>query len=97
LEELLEAYWQGLMEPIHFFPLSSWAYAEALSKGKEPEEALKSARNKWEGSDFNRGEIEDFYYQVCFEHAEPLDGEFEELSKRIFEPLIECEEKTKNV
>jgi len=25
-----------------------------------------------------------------------LDEEFEELSKSIFEPLIECEEKTKN-
>jgi exodeoxyribonuclease V gamma subunit len=96
LKDLLEAYWQGLMEPIHFFPLSSWAYAEALAKGKEPEEALRAARNKWEGSDFNRGEIEDSYYQVCFEHADPLDGEFEELSKSIFEPLIECEEKSKN-
>jgi exodeoxyribonuclease V gamma subunit len=93
LKDLLEAYWQGLMGPIHFFPLSSWTYAEALAKGKEPEQALKSARNKWEGSDFNRGEIEDSYYQVCFEHADPLDGEFEELSKSIFDPLIECEEK----
>ena len=96
LKDLLEAYWQGLIEPIHFFPLSSWAYAEALAKGKDPDQALKSARNKWEGSDFNRGEIENSYYQVCFEHADPLDEEFEELSKSIFEPLIECEEKTKN-
>ena len=96
LKDLLEAYWQGLIEPIHFFPLSSWAYAEALAKGKDPDQALKSARNKWEGSDFNRGEIENSYYQVCFEHADPLDEEFEELSKSIFEPLIECEEKIKN-
>jgi exodeoxyribonuclease V gamma subunit len=96
LKDLLEAYWHGLMEPIHFFPLSSFAYAEALGKGKEPDQALKSARNTWEGSDFHRGEMEDAYYQVCFEHAEPLDGEFEELSKSIFEPLIGCEEKIKN-
>jgi len=48
LKDLLEAYWQGLIEPIHFFPLSSWAYAEALAKGKDPDQALKSARNKWE-------------------------------------------------
>jgi exodeoxyribonuclease V gamma subunit len=96
LKDLLEAYWQGLIEPIHFFPLSSWAYAEALAKGKNPDQALKSARNTWEGSDFNRGEIEDSYYEVCFEHTDPLDEEFEELSKKIFEPLIECEEKIKN-
>jgi exodeoxyribonuclease V gamma subunit len=96
LKDLLEAYWQGLMEPIHFFPLSSWAYVEALSKGKDPDQAMNAARNKWEISDFNHGEFEDPYFQVCFEHADPLDGEFEELSKSIFEPLIECEEKIKN-
>jgi exodeoxyribonuclease V gamma subunit len=96
LQDFLEAYWRGLMEAIHFFPLSSWAYAEALGKGKEPDQALKSARNKWEGSDFNRGEMEDSYYQVCFEHTDPLDEEFEEVSKNIFEPLIGCEEKIKN-
>ncbi len=97
LKSLLETYWQGLMKPIHFFPVSSWAYAEALAKGKDPDQALKTARNNWEGNDFLRGEIEDPYFQVCFEHADPLDEEFEELSKGIFEPLIGCEEKTKNV
>ncbi|MBP1723655.1 MAG: helicase/exodeoxyribonuclease gamma subunit, partial [Deltaproteobacteria bacterium] len=96
LKDLLEAYWQGLMEPIHFFPLSSWKYAEEMAKGKGPDQALRSARSIWEGSDFNRGEIEDAYYQVCFQHADPLDKEFKKLSKSIFQPLIECEEKIKN-
>ncbi len=96
LKDLLEVYWQGLIEPIHFFPLSSWKYVEELAKGKDPDQALKSARNTWEGSGFNRGEIEDSYCQVCFEHADPLDGEFEELSKSTFDPLIGCEEKIKN-
>jgi exodeoxyribonuclease V gamma subunit len=96
LKDLLVGYWQGLIRPIHFFPLSSWKYVEELKKGKEPDQALKSARSTWEGNDFVRGEIKDSYYQLCFEHADPLDEDFEELSKTIFDPLIECEEKIKN-
>jgi exodeoxyribonuclease V gamma subunit len=93
VKDLLEIYWQGLREPIHFFPVSSWVYAEALSKGKESEQALEAARGKWEGSDFKRGESKDLNYQVCFEHADPLDEEFEKLSKMVFDPILRCEEK----
>jgi hypothetical protein len=64
-----------------------------LSKGKESEQALKAAGEKWEGSDFNRGESEDLNYRVCFEHADPLDDEFERRSKMVFDPILGCEEK----
>ena len=94
LQDLIEAYWQGLMKPIPFFPRSSWEFVESLAKGKD--QARQSARNKWRGSDFSPGEGEDPYFQVCFEHGDPLNEEFEEWSKKIFEPLISCEEKIKN-
>ena len=97
LKDLLEIYWQGLKKPIHFFPRSSWIYAERLSKGKEKQEALNQAAKEWEGNDFSRGEVEDSYFQVCFEHADPLDEEFERLSKMVFDPVLRCEEKIKNV
>ena len=96
LQDLIEAYWQGLMKPIHFFPRSSWEFVDSLAKGKEQEQARQSARNKWKGNDFSPGEGEDPYYQVCFENGDPLNEAFEELSKKIFEPLISCEEKIKN-
>ncbi len=96
LQDLIEAFWQGLMKPIPFFPLSSWEFAESLAKGKEPEQARQSARNKWKGNDFSRGEGEDPYFQLCFDHGDPLNEEFEEWSTKIFEPLISCEEKIKN-
>ncbi len=96
LTDLLNAYWEGLMKPIHFFPFSSWKYSEELSKGKDRRQAMTPARSIWEGNDFSRGEIEDSYYQVCFEHGNPLDEEFERLSKIVFRPLIDCEEKIKN-
>jgi exodeoxyribonuclease V gamma subunit len=96
LKDLLETYWQGLKRLTHFFPVSSWGYAEARGKGKDPAEALQSAMGEWEGNDFKQGEKKDVYYQLCFEYVEPLNEEFEELSQEVFEPLIACEEKTKN-
>jgi len=93
LEELLHVYRQGLTEPIHFFPRSSFAYAEALyRKGKEPGEALRAARKEWEGSDFGgMAESRDPYFRLCFKHTDPLDEPFEELAKKIFQPLMERE------
>jgi exodeoxyribonuclease V gamma subunit len=93
LAELLRIYWQGLIEPIHFFPRSSFAYAEALyRKKKDPGEALSSARKEWEGSDFGgMAESRDPYFLLCFKHTDPLDEAFEELAKNIFQPLMTCE------
>jgi exodeoxyribonuclease V gamma subunit len=93
LAELLRIYRQGLTGPIHFFPRSSFAYAEALHRKKQdPGEALIAARKKWEGSDFGgMAESGDPYFLLCFKHTDPLDEAFEELAKKIFQPLMECE------
>ncbi len=90
LGRLLEIYWQGLIMPIHFFPESSWEYANrALEKNKPDEEATKSARLQWLGSEYSRGESEDLYYQLCFSKTDPIDEEFKALSIEIFKPIIE--------
>jgi exodeoxyribonuclease V gamma subunit len=93
LMDLLELYWRGLQKPVPFFPHTSWVYAEALWKKKKKTEALKISRGVWEGSDFNRGEDQDPYYQVCFEHRDPLDEEFETLARNVFLPVLQCERK----
>ena len=93
LTHLLELYWRGVRKPVPFFPHTSWVYAEALWKKKKRAEALKISRGVWEGSDFNRGEDEDPYYQVCFEHRDPLDEEFEFLAENVFLPVLQCERK----
>jgi exodeoxyribonuclease V gamma subunit len=90
---LLDLYWRGLQKPLHFFPHTSWVYAEAIGKKKKRTEALKRSRGVWEGSDFNRGEDQDPYYQVCFEHRDPLDEEFETLAQNVFLPVLQCERK----
>jgi exodeoxyribonuclease V gamma subunit len=90
LGELLEKYWLGLTTPLHFFPESCWEFMRmlAVNNGSE-EEAVRSARKTWKGSDFSRGESEDLYHQLCFRRADPLDEEFQELASEILGPLLE--------
>lgn len=94
LDALLKIYWQGLMKPLHFFPESSWEYAEQIVvKNKSPEEARRSARTKWESRDSNHVEGKDHYYQQCFKNNDPLDAEFQELALKIFQPILETQQK----
>ena len=91
LQELLGIYWGGLTQPIHFFPESSLAFAEALIRKQDPGEALIEARKKWEGNNFIRAEGDDRHFKLCFGHTDPLDEAFEDLALKFFEPLMKCE------
>jgi exodeoxyribonuclease V gamma subunit len=86
---LLAAYWAGLVKPLHFFPESSWVYVHTLmEKNRRPGEALEKARNNWAGSDFNRGESEDAYYELCHQSTDPLDSEFQRVAEEVFTPFL---------
>jgi len=90
LERLLKEYWAGLMKPLHFFSDTSWTYVNTLlEKNKSEEDALNSARRIWEKTDYNRGECEDPYYQLCFGNIDPLDSEFRRIAEEIFRPFLE--------
>jgi len=90
IEELLETYLNGLTIPLHFFPESSYKYAEQkILKGKSDDAALMAAMQTWQGNDFgSRAENNDLYYQACFRNTDPLDNEFKELALKIFEPIL---------
>jgi exodeoxyribonuclease V gamma subunit len=89
LTELLEIYKAGRLQPIHFFPKSSWIFVrETLEKKRAPHEALLKSQTTWIGSTYSRGESEDAYYQLCFKNTSPLDSEFQRVSKKIFGPLL---------
>jgi exodeoxyribonuclease V gamma subunit len=89
LKNLLEFYWKGMSEPLHFFPESSFEYAGGiLRKHRTPQEALAAGRRKWKGSEFSRGESTDPYFDLCFGKNDPLDEDFEKTSMNIFEPLL---------
>ena len=92
LEALLALLRRGLEEPIHFFPRTSFEYAEKLLKKNAPEpSALSSARKKWLGSDFAKyapGESADPFFDLCFRRSDPIDENFKEIALQVFQPLF---------
>lgn len=88
LGRLLDKFREGLVNPLRFFPESSWQYAHRLVRKGKSEEALRSARNRWMGSDHSRGESEDPYYRLCFSGVDPLDATFSDIAVDVFEPLL---------
>nr|NIR48549.1 exodeoxyribonuclease V subunit gamma [candidate division KSB1 bacterium]NIR69021.1 exodeoxyribonuclease V subunit gamma [candidate division KSB1 bacterium]NIS24093.1 exodeoxyribonuclease V subunit gamma [candidate division KSB1 bacterium]NIT71012.1 exodeoxyribonuclease V subunit gamma [candidate division KSB1 bacterium]NIU24720.1 exodeoxyribonuclease V subunit gamma [candidate division KSB1 bacterium] len=93
LTRLLQIYWEGLREPLRFFPNSAFAFIGRLKQGWKEEWARRSARKRWFGSDSERGEREDLYFQLCFgKEIDPLSQEFQTLASDVFSPVIETEE-----
>jgi exodeoxyribonuclease V gamma subunit len=89
LQELLEIYWTGLKEPLRFFPISSFAYAEAIQKQEEPESALKAAEKAWGAHSRERpGEGDEPYNKLAFGNCTPLNRAFVDLAAAILEPLL---------
>ena len=89
LKYLLNIYWKGMSEPLHFFPVSSFEYVcMILLKNRTQSAALKAAQKKWSGSDFSRGESKDPYFERCFGKNDPLNKDFENISMKIFSPLL---------
>ncbi len=89
IEELLGIYREGLSRLLCFFPNSSLEYARTLRATSSPSQAMGSARSIWDGNEMQPGESADPYYRRCFETGDPLGLEFEDLSRRVFDPLLE--------
>ncbi|MCK4501481.1 MAG: hypothetical protein KAU22_00500, partial [Desulfuromonadales bacterium] len=83
LQTILELYWQGLKEPLRFFPETSMAY------GKKLEWQLDKALKMWEGDDYSPGDKKDPHYELCFGAISPVDEQFEHISRLLLEPLIQ--------
>jgi exodeoxyribonuclease V gamma subunit len=91
LEGLLKRYWEGLKEPLHFFPEISWPYAKACFANKDLREgALEKARSTWEEDRTDEGELKDLYYRLCFAKEDPIDSAFEDIAVEVFGPLLKC-------
>jgi exodeoxyribonuclease V gamma subunit len=97
LAKLLNTYWQGLSEPLPFFPKTSSAYARyrldpPARAGGDPEEirlnALRQARSIWEGSEFQSGESVNSYYQMVYRGNDPLDERFEAIAVEFISPIL---------
>lgn len=91
LKGLLNLYRKGLEYPLYFYPETSRVYAlQFLEKHKSESDAVRMAKKKWVGSDFNYGESQDPYNQLCFGKIDPdalMGGAFMETAEKIFTPL----------
>ncbi len=88
LERLLGFYWQGLMEPLPFFPKSSAAWAEKA--GKSDEARLDAASKAWkEGYDGREGEGADAAILRCFGHEPPFGERFRSIADSLLVPMFE--------
>ncbi len=93
LAALLDLYWRGLSSPLKFFPQTALAYSEAVLKqeaGRSKQDPMGVALAKWEGNPYQHvpGEREDPYFDLCFRNATPLDDEFQQTARAVFEPLL---------
>jgi exodeoxyribonuclease V gamma subunit len=96
LEQLLSLYWQGLSEPLHFFPRSSFVFAREIHKGKSEQEALLKAKNEWEGNAFHAiAEKNDPYNSLCFKNMDMTDTLFMDQAKKLFLPIFEYQTRHK--
>jgi exodeoxyribonuclease V gamma subunit len=94
LGSLLTLYWKGLSEALHFFPESSYEFAQQLLlKDKSPQKSLRFAQQKWTGTDYYRGESKDLYNHLCFRRTDPLDDSFQKIAEEVFGPILDhCRE-----
>jgi exodeoxyribonuclease V gamma subunit len=88
LAPLLHYYRQGMSEPLHFYPATSHAWAQA----KKESARMNSARRAWHTAYKTRGEEEDPAYTTGLRGLEPLDEQFEELAPLFFPILDHMEE-----
>jgi exodeoxyribonuclease V gamma subunit len=95
LNPLLQLFLKGLSKPLSFFPESSYQYASQLQKTPDsPENALLRAKAKWFGSQYDWGEANDPYYQLCYASQNPIDDSFSIIASKVFTPIFQhCKEK----
>ncbi|MGH8581213.1 MAG: exodeoxyribonuclease V subunit gamma [Gammaproteobacteria bacterium] len=90
LAELLADYWEGLHQPLHYFPRASYAYARSLRQDRDA--ALRAAKREWLGNEQRAGEGEDVYYRLGLRGLTPLDEAFERCALRIYRPFLDSRE-----
>jgi exonuclease V gamma subunit len=86
MQTALACYWQGLRQPLHLYPGSALAYAQASRQ--HDRDPLAAARQTWESTDHHHGEGDDAYYRLAFREDDPLDHEFTEVTEAVFGPLL---------
>lgn len=96
LKNLLRVYWEGLIQPVAFFPQASFEFAIAIiTKGVSVDKARKTAQKKLEGSEFVPGDLDDAYVNLCFGKSISVSEQFMNLALEVYEPLLKHRQELK--
>ena len=93
LAELTKLFTAGCVEPLRFFPRTSFAYASHRLDGNDDTEAMAKARGEWWPSWNSDGEADESAVRRLFGNGDPLGDAphglgFRDLALRVFEPLL---------
>ena len=95
LKTLVAYFLQGHQKPLAFFPDSTLQYV-TTRKVKSEEEAITKTLQTWEGrGNYKKGEKENVYINLCFQHTTLLKTEFRKIGTDIWGPLIEAQQPQK--
>lgn len=87
IARLLGWYWQGLKEPLPFFPKSGFEACDNKEKIFNIETAVKT----WSGDTYMGRECDKAEYRLLYRNLNPLDTQrdaFREISQTIFGPML---------
>jgi exodeoxyribonuclease V gamma subunit len=93
LQTLVSLYLKGQEQPLFFIPDTSRAWQETIQSGGDKVSAAEKAALCWETTRFRRGEDSDPYFSRIFAIPEDLDEDSSGIAARIYQPLIEAEDR----
>ena len=76
IQTLLDFYWDGLIDPLPFFPKTSFEYARhRVLKNNSKDQSIYYAKKKWESDTHaaHHGESTDPYFEICFKSEVPMN------------------------
>ncbi len=99
LNDLLQVYDQGLLEPLPFAARASLVFAQHTIASSESDSPLAEAEKVWNGTgrDKERPEKDEAYNALAFRnHKDRFDEEWQALARRILVPLLHHSEVKEN-
>ena len=88
LQDWINAYRQGLSEPLPLPADSAWVYQKVLQE-KEPDDAYKAAAKTYNLDEYSQmGEVKDPYLARIYPDLAALGPRFIELSELLYQPMV---------
>jgi len=88
LTELTHLFFEGLIEPLCFFPESSRALAEQIVAGKSGALARAAALRQWRSDERRSGEGDDVHISRCFDETVMVDEKFRRIALAVYGPVF---------